>query len=426
MLNILLVDDNENNRLTLELLLEEIEEIEINEAINGQEAVHMCENKFYDLIFMDIMMPVMDGIEATILIKSISKTSMIIALSALDDKESKQRMLLVGAEDYLTKPVDGDLFLQRVRNYINIIKIRKNDLLNDKAINPFTSAVYDRKVVFYIKNEESIVQLWDFFLQSGLFPCKDFSDYIRVIYAFSKWLIKNDMKFNITVEANEENIFIMIEKMDSISKKVIHNIISKNLPEAIFLLDNGILSFKLIKIKQEDMPSITINDETKNILTKTHYDNPTAVEFVENTAISIMPKIESLENKENELTDLIINFENHISKENLDLICEKFNEYVEVIDLLVEFEHLAFAIKTLVEYLKTLDESKLNTEKTKDFVSMLLNLVNDLTAWRENIFIKQEAIDIHYLDASLLSSCLQLQAIFDDAQVDEGDDLEFF
>lgn len=70
MAHILLVDDNENNRLTLELLLEDIEDVTLFEAENGQEAIDICKNETIDLIFMDIMMPVMDGIEATKAIKS--------------------------------------------------------------------------------------------------------------------------------------------------------------------------------------------------------------------------------------------------------------------------------------------------------------------------------------------------------------------
>ena len=427
MTKILIVDDNDNNRLTLDLLLEDIEGVEIGEAVNGKEAVEMCEKQNYDLIFMDIMMPIMDGIEATICIKETNKAPMIIALSALDDKESKQRMLLAGAEDYLTKPIDSELFKQRVTNYINIITLRQTKIANEDAINPFTKSVYDRKTIFYVKNENSIVQFWDFFLQSNQFPCENFSDYVRIIYGISKWLIKIGKQFTIDVEANEENIFIMVNSINNIPKGTINNIIKKHIPEAIFLIKDGTLSFKLKKIQEIKKEIVILNDETKNILAKTHIDNPTAEEYVEQTAISIMPKIDSLEKIEDSLSNLIICFEKEPTKESAELICEKFDEYYEIVELLTEFEHLVFAIKTLIEFLKSLDEKQFKSDKLKIFVSQLLNLLNDLSTWREIIFIKQEAIDIHYLDASLLSSCLQLEAIFEEnKEVDEGDDLEFF
>ncbi len=426
MTKILIVDDNENNRLTIDLLLEDIEDVEAFEARTGKEAVQMCQKQDYDLLFMDIMMPIMDGMEATLIIKEMPKSPMIIALSALDDKESKQQMLLNGAEDYLTKPIDSKLFVQRVKNYINIITLRKNRVLNEDALNPFSKSVYDRRTIFYVKNETSIVQFWDFFLVSNQFNCKNFSDYIRIIYGISKWLIKIRKPFTINIEENEDYIFIMINEINSIKNITLNNIIVKHIPDAIHLIQNGTLSFKLTKITETKKETILIADETKNILSKTHNNNPTAQEYVENTAISIMPKIDSLEKIENSLDAYIISFEKDPSKESMELVCAEFDEYYSVIELLTEFEHLVYAIKTLIDFLKSLNEEQFKSEQIKIFVSQLLNLLNDLSSWRETIFIKQEAIDIHYLDASLLSSCLQLEAIFENKEVDEGDNLEFF
>ena len=304
---------------------------------------------------------------------------MIIALSALDDKESKQRMLLAGAEDYLTKPIDSELFRQRVTNYINIITLRQSKIANEDAINPFTKSVYDRKIIFYVKNENSIVQFWDFFLQSNQFPCEDFSDYVRIIYGISKWLIKIGKQFTIEVEENEENIFIMVNSINNIPKSTINNIIKKYIPNALFLIKDETLSFKLKKIQEIKKEVVILDDETKNILAKTHIDNPTAEEYVEQTAISIMPKIDSLEKIEDSLSNLIICFEKEPTKEAAELICEKFDEYYEVVELLTEFEHLVFAIKMLIEFLKSLDEKQFKSDKLKIFVSQLLNLLNDLS-----------------------------------------------
>lgn len=73
MYQVLIVDDKDNNRLTLNLLLEEVEDIEVFEAEDGQVAVEMCVKNHFDLIFMDIMMPNLDGFEATKFIKQVDK-----------------------------------------------------------------------------------------------------------------------------------------------------------------------------------------------------------------------------------------------------------------------------------------------------------------------------------------------------------------
>lgn len=444
MTKILIVDDNENNRLTLNLLLEDIKNITLSEAVDGQEAVDICKKEKFDLIFMDIMMPVMDGIEATIAIKEIQPSVMIIGLSALDDKESKQSMLLGGVEDYLTKPIDSELFEQRVNNYISIISLKKASLFNKNAINPFSSKIYNRKHINFIDSEESIAQFWDFTLNNTNFACHDMFEHIRIIYGISKWLIKLKQEFTIEIEENDNNVFIMMVGIGAIKKQTIKNIVNKHLPNALFMVRNGTLYLELEKIiceikeetqdeNEDEVSNKTksgkiLSDESRNILTKTHYEAISAREFMDNTPLEIMPKLDNLEETESSIANHLITFENNPSKELIELVCLDLEEYCEVIQLLLEFEHLKFGITSLVEFLRTLDEEEFKSEKLKDFISHLLYLLTDMTGWRETVFVKQEAIDIHYLDASLLSSCLQLESTFEETgvDVDEGDDLEFF
>ena len=442
MTKVLIVDDNQNNRLTLELLLEDIKGLEVSEATNGQEAVELCKNNFYELIFMDIMMPIMDGIEATKIIKGSSKESMIIALSALDDKESKHKMLVSGAEDYLTKPIDSELFSQRIKNYLNIILLRKKAIKNTNAINPFSTEVYDRILTFNIKSEHSLVQFWDYFLKDNLYTSVNLSDYVRVIYGFSLWLIKYNIKFSISIEENENKIFFIIEGIHSISKKVIHNIVQKHLPGSVFFVEEDNLSFELDKNgkgleitndiiieSSENIAQEANTETTKEILAKTHYDNPTAEQYVQDSLIvvTVMPKIDTLEDIEKNLDDLLLDFEKNTSQASMEEICEKLDDYYNIIELLTEFEHLVYGIKSLIIFLRSITDEKLKqVDKIQNFVTLLLHLFSDLSSWRKTIFVRQDTIDIHYLDASLLSSCLQIEAFFEDKEIEEGDDLEFF
>lgn len=102
---ILLVEDNLTNRLVILGLLEDcVEEIDI--ATNGKEALDIFESNKYDLILMDIQMPIMDGYEATRLIRQRDKNIPIIALSANAMSEEIQRTKDLGMNEYLTKPID--------------------------------------------------------------------------------------------------------------------------------------------------------------------------------------------------------------------------------------------------------------------------------------------------------------------------------
>lgn len=351
---------------------------------------------------------------------------MIIALSALDDAESKHKMLAAGAEDYLTKPVESELFLQRTRNYLSILGNRKAPTFTNEAINPFNKMIFHRQLYFYIPHESALVEFWDFFLKDFPYTCKDMSDHIRIIYGLGLWLLKNDSPFQIVFEGNEEHLFLSMLKINTLKKNIILNICKRHLPDASYIVSDGCLHFKLIRLNTLVPEIIETDEETKAILTKTHHDGMTAVEYVETTAISIMPKIESLEFLENRIDAAIIDYEKNSDDETLEVLCSHLNSYKEVLDLLSAFDHLAFAIKSLIDFLRSLKERPAEKDKIQILCTSLLNLLHDLTAWREQVFIKQDALNIHYLDASLLSSCMQIEAIFEEKVIDEGDDLEFF
>ena len=104
---ILLVEDNEiNQELILELLL--VHHVTVMTAFNGQEALKLLETEHFDAVLMDCMMPIMDGYEATKKIREQEKFQQlpVIALTANAMVEDRQKVLDVGMNDYITKPID--------------------------------------------------------------------------------------------------------------------------------------------------------------------------------------------------------------------------------------------------------------------------------------------------------------------------------
>ncbi|MFK7823224.1 MAG: response regulator [Oligoflexales bacterium] len=105
-LSVLLVEDSLINR---ELALSFLEKFKINchTAVNGKQAVAMVEQNTYDLIFMDCQMPVMDGYEATKLIRqlNLNRQPIIIAMTANAMLSDEEKCLEVGMNDYMSKPI---------------------------------------------------------------------------------------------------------------------------------------------------------------------------------------------------------------------------------------------------------------------------------------------------------------------------------
>ncbi len=114
---VLVVDDIKANVKLLEARLS-AEYFEIFTASNGPDALELCENERIDIILLDVMMPGMDGFEVCECLKSNAATQHIpvIMVTALDSPADRIKGLKVGADDFLTKPVDDVALITRVKN----------------------------------------------------------------------------------------------------------------------------------------------------------------------------------------------------------------------------------------------------------------------------------------------------------------------
>src|SRR5215217_1087946 len=104
MITVLLVDDNDPFRKSVHALLEKADDIKIvATATNGLEAVEKARSDRPNVAVMDIAMPLMDGLEATKLIRECCRITRVIMLSSFDSPAYVQRALEVGAKGYVLK-----------------------------------------------------------------------------------------------------------------------------------------------------------------------------------------------------------------------------------------------------------------------------------------------------------------------------------
>ena len=118
---ILVVDDSKVNRVIMSQLLEPVG-FKVKEAVNGREAVNVWSSWQPHMIWMDLRMPVMNGFEATELIKSRSQTlhTPIIALSASTLEEEQLLLDAVGCDDFVGKPFSESIIFDKIAQYLGI------------------------------------------------------------------------------------------------------------------------------------------------------------------------------------------------------------------------------------------------------------------------------------------------------------------
>ena len=122
----LIVDDEKTNRLVLKSLLSK-QGYQTIEAVNGQEAIDLFNQENPSIIFMDVMMPVLDGYEATRQIKAASANRFVpvIFLTAMSDEEALAQCIEAGGDDFLIKPYDKIILQSKIRSMQRIAALNR-------------------------------------------------------------------------------------------------------------------------------------------------------------------------------------------------------------------------------------------------------------------------------------------------------------
>jgi len=114
MFRILVVDDDKNTRLLLKAVLQ-AENYTVFTAENGENALEIMDREHIDLVVLDIMMPKMDGYSFTKTLRETNNNLPILMISAKQLPEDKHKGFLVGTDDYMTKPLDEEEMLLRIK-----------------------------------------------------------------------------------------------------------------------------------------------------------------------------------------------------------------------------------------------------------------------------------------------------------------------
>lgn len=122
MFHILVVDDDKNTRILMKEILEE-ENYAVSTAADGNAALEVMDKVHIDLVILDIMMPGMDGYEFTKLLRESQNELPILMVSAKQLPDDRKKGYRLGIDDYMSKPVDEEEMLLRIKNLLRRARI---------------------------------------------------------------------------------------------------------------------------------------------------------------------------------------------------------------------------------------------------------------------------------------------------------------
>ena len=158
---IYIVDDAADNRLLLRSLLED--KYRISEAESGEQWLSMLEQEEPDLILLDINMPGISGYHTCLTIRKTARSATIpvIFVSARDSAEERLAGFEAGADDYLTKPIDGTLLLEKIEFHLQRCLSRKQAIAQSHeamnvAMEAMTSSSELGQIIHFVKEVQAI------------------------------------------------------------------------------------------------------------------------------------------------------------------------------------------------------------------------------------------------------------------------------
>ena len=322
-LKILLVEDNEINQEVASMFLQKAQ-IEVDVANNGLEAVEIYKKNQgkYDLILMDLQMPILSGYDATIQIREFDKNIPIVALTAAAMIEDKEKVLKFGMNDHLSKPINSSELYNTIIKYSK--KITKKDLI-------FSKSQSDENIVFdweflekSLNNKELINKLLNKFIEQLNTDFASIVEKVRENSSDAPSLIHGLKGVSGNLGAN--SLFEICKKIDSKFK-------NKN---AISSVEISTLEEEIAKVKFE----LKHLDSTKNQLNKENINILSKIEFKELINSIKKDLKDGSVILEETLEKLYLNLKNRLSNQDIKTLKDFIDdfEYSKALDILEKLD----------------------------------------------------------------------------------------
>lgn len=433
-------------------------------GIEGLELYHACKP---DLIISDISMPLMNGIDMVKEIRAHDKQIPIMINSAFSDQSYLLDSIYLGINRYTVKPIRHEEFLESLHYLFTQLKERDEALLYEKIklqerinqastkmiqhmmeVYPHPTLVYTQDGRLYGLNQAATA-LFD--IHSAHHENKH--EKIHTAFVAQEGYITDLESVDESMGAKPYRVKVKTRKGSKIYTVIKKTIEAQEFGTLFIYAFSDITRLEYEKLKSQNLSmyfreiarfraptslptsvkevlhvknALEVKNEPKSYeeirLGAMHYAQKTSAKaYAQEMNSDIFEEMAEMDELEREMREALIVFEEENSLVALHDVAKGIARYAKTIGTLIDFQDVAFSLSKLYELLFSLRELAFNKRKMH---LLLEGVLEDLSQWRKMIFMTQEAKDIHYLDASLLSSCLQIETeFFGKALVEEELDL---
>lgn len=481
-IDVLYVEDEENIRIQMLDILQLFFN-NVYSARDGYQGLKLSRKHSFDLVITDIQMPNLNGLDMVETIHIDKPDVPVIITTAFSDQDYFLKSIDLRIDKYLIKPIDIDKAKETFYSIAKAIDDRvkakeyetkktqeKINVISQKIVSQIANSyqapcvVYTNDVIRYVN--DSFCSLFDKnnleeFLNSELTFDKrddfmyDLKDYNEEDKSKNRVSISNDKgrkiyritrnNIDMDVDGTISTIYLFNDITLEEYQKIKIRAYTEMLEEFIFKTHYNenkerVKPVEVSKIKskkidtlnddsQESSEKLSINDEENSLLRRSHTFKTSAKEYVEELDDEILLELQELDELDRDFKDSVLTLQVDANVEGIKNMSSQLDSYAHEISMLFEFKDLAYAIRSLSVLLSTINEKNLDEKKLKKIVLFLAGIQSDLSDWRNLLFIEQSSLDIHYLDSSLYSACLQIElALSEDVKEieSEEDDLILF
>ncbi|HEX5330947.1 response regulator transcription factor [Sulfuricurvum sp.] len=467
---VLYVEDEKDIRFHMLSLLRILFK-EVYAACDGLDGLELFHKYQFDLVITDIQMPNMNGLEMVESIRSTHPNIPIIITTAFSDQEYFIRSIDLKIDKYLLKPIEEDRAKQVFADIAWMIEDRRKakeyeiqqlqekiNRLSERIIAQITESYFSPCIIY---TEDTVRYFNDPFCT--IFDAQELQRFLKK----EEGKLPFDMIAGFMHSLEEYDTSDLSKNRISVSKRhgrKIYRIIRRDIhidneeeqSRIYFFIDITLEEYQKIKIKSyteileelvirsrycgkmnpslptsetnhtiETTPDSTrhINAEENRLLRRSHVHKTTAIEYVSELDDDILQELQELDELDKEFKESIYLLSEEGDMSALAQMAIQLETYAHEISMLFEFEDLSYAIRSLAKLFSEIETSIIDMKKMKKIILLLEGIQSDLADWRRLLFVTQEVLDIHYLDSSLFSACLQIEMLLSDAkEVESSED----